>query len=485
MNMKENLIRIVGEGNFSDSPEILEAFSKDFSSTPRGMPHYSVKPKDVNEAQEIIKLANETQTPVVPCSSAVHFYGNTIPKEGGIILNLTRMNKILEIDEENRRVRIEPGVTWQMIEDELGKQDLRVIPPLLPHPQRSVLTDYLEGDFPLIPIYEYGEPIEGCQVVWANGDIFRTGSASAPGYPNGPAKGTNPEGPGINFVWLLHHAQGTMGTVSWANIKMEYMPRTNKTFFITFDNIEDAIEPVYRIQRLRIGQECLLLNNINLATILAEDFSKEFDGLRNILPSWTLILILSGTRRRPEEKIAYHERALIKLNKQEFPKAVISTSLPGVPGAGTKLLGMLRKSWQDEAIYWKHRYKGLSQDLFFITKMALAPRFIEAIEKIAVKHGYPVADIGAYFQPVEQGRACHLEFNFYYDPENIQEVNRIAELYSEAAKIVLNMGAIFERPYGILSDLVYDRTASYTMALKRIKKVFDPNNIMNPGNLCF
>jgi FAD/FMN-containing dehydrogenase len=485
MGVKEDLIKIVGEENFSDSREALATFSKDYILTPPWIPHYLVKPKDVQEIQGVIKLADRTKTPIVPCSSAVHLYGDAIPKEGGIILDLTRMNKILEIDEQNRRVRIEPGVTWQQIEDELEKQELRVITPLLPHPQRSVVTDCLEGDFPLIPIYEYGELIEGCQVVWANGDIFRTGSASVPGYPESPAKGTNPEGPGINFVWLLHHAQGTMGIASWANVKIEYLPKLNKTFFITFDNLEEAIELVYRIQRLRIGQECFLLNSINLATILAEDWSKDFEALRNILPPWTLILILSGPRRRPEERIAYEERALMELKRQGFPKLVISTALPGVPGAGTKLLKMLRKPWTDEITYWKHRYKGRSQDLFFITKLALAQGFIKAIEEVAVKHGYPVADIGGYLQPVEQARACHLEFNFYYDPDDSKGVNRVTELYNEAARVALSMGALFERPYGTLADLVYNKAASYTIALKRVKRVFDPNNIMNPGNLCF
>jgi FAD/FMN-containing dehydrogenase len=348
-----------------------------------------------------------------------------------------------------------------------------------------VVTDCLEGDYPLTPAYEYGEPIESCEVVWANGDIFRTGSASTPGYPDSPAKGANPEGPGINFNWLLHHAQGTIGVVTWANVKTEYLPKLNKTFFTIFDDLKEAIELVYRIQRLRMGQECLLLNSIDLATILAEDWPKDFEALRNTLSPWTLIFILSGPRRRPEEKIAYEEKALMELKRQEFPKLVISTALPGIPGAGTKLLKMLRKPWPNEATYWKHLYKGRSQDLFFITKLASAPEFIKTVEEIAVKHGYPVADIGAYLQPLEQGRACHLEFNFSYNPGDPKEVNRIIELYNEAARVTLSMGAVFERPYGILADLVYDKAASYTMALKRVKKVFDPNNIMNPGNLCF
>jgi FAD/FMN-containing dehydrogenase len=61
----------------------------------------------------------------------------------------------------------------------------------------------------------------------------------------------------------------------------------------------------------------------------------------------------------------------------------------------------------------------------------------------------------------------------------------IAKLYREVAVALMNAGAFFSRPYGELAPMVYDRAANYTMTLKRVKKVFDPKNIMNPGNLCF
>ena len=92
-----------------------------------------VKPKDAQEVQKIIRFANEHSMPVVPVSSDVHFNGATIPKQGGIVLDLTRMKKVLEIDEANRRVRIEAGVMWQQLTEELAKKGMRMIMPLLPH----------------------------------------------------------------------------------------------------------------------------------------------------------------------------------------------------------------------------------------------------------------------------------------------------------------------------------------------------------------
>ncbi len=139
-----------------------------------------------------------------------------------------------------------------------------------------------------------------------------------------------------------------------------------------------------------------------------------------------------------------------------------------------------------QCTYWKNRYKGGCQSLFFITKPTRASEFIGKVEEMAARHGYPISDIGGYLQPIEHNRACQLEFDFFYDPSSPTEVERDEVLYSEAAKVLLREGALFTRPYGEeLTRLVYERAADYTMTLRRVKKIFDPNNIMNPGNLCF
>jgi hypothetical protein len=192
---------------------------------------------------------------------------------------------------------------------------------------------------------------------------------------------------------------------------------------------------------------------------------------------------MSGMQRRPEEQLHYQEEMLYKVVKSEFPKISLADNLPSL--AGNKFLPLLRQPWPDKASYWKNRYQGACQSLFFITKPVLAPRFIERVREIAVKFGYPQADIGGYLQPIEHNRACHLEFNFFYDPANHSEVEKVRKLYHDAAPALLKEGALFTRPYGELAKLVYDKAAGYTATLKRVKKVFDPNNIMNPGNLCF
>jgi FAD/FMN-containing dehydrogenase len=481
--MKQELSKAVGAEHFSDAPQVLSTYSKDFSLAPQGAPDYVVKAKDAQQVQKVIKFANEHLIPVVPASSAVHFHGATIPRKGGIVLDLSGMNQILEVDELNRRVRIEVGVTWEQLIKVLGKKGFRMIMPLLPHPQRSVVTDWLEREVTTNTVYDYGEPLQGMEVVWPTGEIFRTGSASVTGYPDSPSKGANPSGPGLDFYRFLQGAQGTMGVVTWANLKIEYLPKIDRVLFAPVPDLDYAISFLYRVLRLRVTQECLLLNNINLAAIIAQDLPRDFEKLRASLPPWTLILVMSGMQRRPEEQLHYQEEMLYKVVKSEFPKISLADSLPGL--AGNKFLPLLRQPWPDKASYWKNRYQGACQSLFFITKPVLAPRFIERVREIAVKFGYPQADIGGYLQPIEHNRACHLEFNFFYDPANHSEVEKVRKLYHDVAPALLKEGALFTRPYGELAKLVYERAAGYTATLKRVKQVFDPNNIMNPGNLCF
>jgi len=484
MNIKDKLVGIVGADRVDDSTEILEAYGTDFSLTARGTPACVAFPETTKEIQSIVKFANEHRIPLVPCSSRVHFRGTTIPKQGGVILDLKRMNKILSYNDRNRFVTVEPGVTWGQVQKEMAKKKVMVSSTLLPHPEQSVTTSFLEREPLVISLFEYNEPLMSMEVVWPDGSIFRTGSASAPNFPKTFVEGTNPMGPGnLDFFRLLQGSQGTMGIVTWAMIKTEYLAPKSKPFFLGFDRVEDAIEPLYRIQRKKIGYECFLINRLNLACILAKGDKENIQAVYNLLPEWTVMAILRGARLKPEEKFSYEEEALTGLAK-EFYGLEIPAFLPGLPNSGKQLAAMLRKPWAGKT-YWKHRYQGDCQELFFITKMSKVPEFVKAMLDVAGRNDFSSADIGCYVQPIDNGRACHCEFDLFYNKKDPAQVKTVNGLVKEAAEILYNRGAFFTRPYGILSDLVYSKTADYTAALKKVKHMFDPNNILSPGNLCF
>jgi FAD/FMN-containing dehydrogenase len=78
-----------------------------------------------------------------------------------------------------------------------------------------------------------------------------------------------------------------------------------------------------------------------------------------------------------------------------------------------------------------------------------------------------------------------VQFDIFYDSDSEVDVELIRSLYRDAISVLASEGALFTRPYGELAELVYERATSYAATLRRVKKVFDPNNIMNPGTLCY
>ncbi len=103
----------------------------------------------------------------------------------------------------------------------------------------------------------------------------------------------------------------------------------------------------------------------------------------------------------------------------------------------------------------------------------------------AARHNFPQDNIGVYIQPMAYGGACHIEFNFYYDPTHAAEADMVNKLYSAAAQAVFKRGAFFSRPYGLVEDMVYSRAEGYAEISRKLKGVLDANNIMSPGRLCY
>lgn len=308
----------------SDEKSVLEQYSKDNSiwAEPK-LPTCVVWPRSVKDIQNIVKIANKHGEPVIPVSSGVHFHGSTIPTYGGIVVDLSKMTKI-EVDRRNKTVVIEPGVRWSPLQEEVSKEGLRVINPFLPHAAQSVLTSILERTPPVVWKSEYQERICSLEVVLPSGEIFRTGSASVSKTGMFPVSGVVPYGPGLNWHYLFQGAQGSFGIVTRMRIKAEVKPALEKLIFYTSSNIEDFMNVIYNIGKLLIGYECLVLNSLNLASIIA-NVDEDVIKLKNMLSPWTLILCLGGMRY-PEEKIAYEEEAIKNLGIN------IKPTIPKFPG---------------------------------------------------------------------------------------------------------------------------------------------------------
>jgi hypothetical protein len=135
--------------------------------------------------------------------------------------------------------------------------------------------------------------------------------------------------------------------------------------------------------------------------------------------------------------------------------------------------------------YWKLRYKGACEDIFFLTINDKLQGQIAVMNDLAEKASYPTSDIGVYIQPIVQGTGCHCEFNLFYDRGNPSEANRVKDLSALSIKNLMDNGAFFSRPYGENTGMIINRDAATVAVLAKLKKMFDPNKVMNPGKVGF
>lgn len=489
VNKKEDLVKIVGKENVFDDPETLDIYSRDYSFVQPRKPKFVAKPKNADEVYNIVKWANNTNTPLVPVSSGPpRFYGDTVPSVGGsAIIDLTRMKKIIRIDRRTRMIVIEPGVTYGELQPELAKNQLRLSTPLLPRANKSVVASLLERQPTLVPKYQWTlpEPLRCLEVVWGNGRKFMTGEAGEQAvggleeqWKIGLAQ-MQAIGPGqVDYHRLVSAAQGSMGIVTWASIKCEILPQVHKLFFIPAAKLEDLIDCAYSLLRVRLGDEFLLLNSIDLATIL-EQGTTRIKTLSKQLPPWVIIIGIAGRDVLPQERVEFQEADIKDITARYGAKFV-----PKVPRASEiRVLEAIMNPSKEP--YWKLRSKGGCQDIFFLTTLNRTPEFIQTMYSAAEALGYPSSDIGIYLQPLQQGVSCHCEFSLPYDPEDQREMTKVRELLSSASEELIRQGAFFSRPYGIWADMVYSRDTQTTIVLKKIKEIFDPNNVLNPSKLCF
>ena len=432
-------------------------------------PRFVVRPKNAAEVQELVRWGNRTATPLIPVSSGPpHFYGDTVPSVAeAVIVKLSRMKAILRTDRRNRMVVIEPGVTYPELEPALAAEGLRIPRPLLPRPNKSVIASLLERQPTMIPRLNYSlpEPLRVCGAVWGTGDLAFTGEAgmgplSLEAQWNAGLAQVNQQGPlSTDLMRLLTGAQGTMGIVVWASIKCQLLPAARKRFTVSAPRLGDLIEFCRKLERLKLGDEVLLLNRSRLASALGQ--------VGNGLPQWSVLLGASGAALYPREKLDLQEKELRGL-AAEFGLELQE--------AGPDVSALLDACRQPVG----HRH-----DIFFLSTLDAAPGYVENVFGLADKMGYPRDRIGVYLQPQHQGVSQHVEFTIPYHATDKKDTALAKNLFTAAGESLVAKGAYFSRPYGPWADLVYSRDATASRVLRTVKQIVDPKHVLNPGKLCY
>jgi len=488
MSLNQDLTNIVGREWVSAEADLLTAYSTDNSFVPPGMPECVVKPGSLEEVQETVQWANRMKSPLVPVSSGgPRVRGDTIPGKGGVVVDLGRMQKVIRVDRKNRVVVIDPGVTFAQLSSELNEQGLRLAGPLLPRANKSVVASVLEREPTLMPRYHWdiSDPLCCMEVVFGSGDVFRTGEAAGPGglegqwaiggaqkFPLGPHQ--------VDYHRIVQGAQGTMGVVTWATIKCELVPELRKPFFVAAQRLEDLFGFAYELTKQGYGDELFLVNRVQLAGMLKEtglhdDFAQTLESL----PRWVMVFCISGGRWFADEQLEYLERDLKRIAQGH------GQTLLNVVGnaSASHVLALLGKPSGEP--YWKYNVRGGFREIFFVSTLDRFPGLLEVVHQAARETGFARDQIGVYVQPIVQGTSCHCEFDIYFDPREEEEASKARRLFEQASGRLIEQGAFFSRPYPAWAEQVYASRGQFVSSLKKVKSVFDPNHVMNPGKLCF
>ena len=486
----EKIAELLGTGRVVTDPAVLSAYA--CAGFVKGYaPACAVKVKDGFEIEKLVKLANEEGIKLVPVSTASgHRNGGTVPAaEDVVMVDLSEMKNIYDADRTFRIAVIDAGVTYEELIPALKEKGLMIDMPLAPKAGKSVAASLLETEARLNPNMEWNvlDPLRATEVIWGDGNRMRTGEAAGMPLDLGTAEMVkfahekkhqyliNQSGPDtIDYYRLLSGAQGTMGIVPWVSVKCALLPDLREAYLVPAEKLEYGIEFMYQMEHLRCGDGLFMMNAKDLAALMAKD-AKDAARIAEQLPAWIVVAVLASRPPLPQLRI--------KAQRECMEKAAAAACVRIVNQiAGFRAEEIMERAFSPckEGAYWKDVETGRSADIFFLCTMDRVREFTDIMKKEAEKAGYPAEDIGVYIQPKHQGVSCRLELRIPYD----KSCEAAAEkLFKDAPKALFEQGAFFSRPYGSWADIQLPEDKGTTDRLRRLKKIFDPNNVLSPGRL--
>ena len=451
MFLKEKLIEIVGVGNFTDQLEELVPYSYDASMNVH-RPDAAVWPESTEQVAEIVKFANAYKIPVVPRGAGTSLSGGVIPIRGGIIIDLSRMNQILEISVENRYARVQAGVVCDDLNRQLAKHGF-TFPPDPASSTVATIGGNVATNAGGIKGAKYGttrDYVLGLQVVLPTGEVMHTGSYTMKCVS------------GYDLAKLFIGAEGTLGVVTEVTLKINPLPRYAMTAMATYAKLEDAGKAIF--QTMTSGVLPSVMEILDKVTLKAIKENTDLD-----LPQ-AEAMILTETDGYTWEEVEAQMEVVLRILNQNHPSLVKTA-----------------KDEKERLGLWKARKSAYATLARTSTSFVLddvtvpisrIPELLVGIQDIAQRHGLQVATYGHAGDGNLHPQILYDE----YDPVTVEKMEKVEEAIFHLA---ISLRGTLTGEHGIGLSKANYMTLEHDpveMALMRqIKKTLDPNNIMNPG----
>jgi glycolate oxidase len=437
-----------------DTPEDLAVFGYD-GTWASHRPDAAVSPLTAEEVAAVVKVARRFGVPVVPRGAGTGLAGGSVPAEGGIVVNTTMMNLILELDAPNMVAVVQPGVINGQLQAEVEKLGL-----FYPPDPQSLRQCTIGGNIATTAggprCLKYGttkDYVLGLQVVLADGRIVRTGGKMIKIQT------------GYNLTQLFVGSEGTLGIITEATLRLIPRPRHRGTLMAVFGRLDDAAETVNRI--LWAGILPLALEMMDNSCIRAVEAYKPF-GLP--LEAETILLIDQDGN---DSRVVGEELAEIaRLCREGGASEVRHAATPAEGDA----LWQARRAVSPALA--RLRPNKLGEDIS--VPRAQIPAMVRRVREIAERHRLPIPMFGHIGDGnLHPNILCDLR-----DPAEMERVQAAARYIFEAA---IALGGTLSGEHGIgtlkREFLPGSLDATQIEIMSRIKWALDPENVFNPGKL--
>jgi glycolate oxidase len=450
----QRLVRVVGQRNVLSSPEDLYPYSMDASLQYRAIPSLVVRPCTPEEVVEIVTLANKEKIPVVARGGGTNFVGGVVPVRSGIVLDLTRMNKILEIKRTDLRCDVEPGVVHGDLEKELGKSGL-FWPPDPGSSESCTIGGVLSTNAGGMRALKYGTArdwVLGLQVVLPTGEMIRTGAR------------TLKSNVGYDLTRLIVGSEGTLGVITEACLKVRPAPETTSRLSAFFNEIEKAGAAVAKIFESGVTPVIVELMDRNVIRAANEWLHL---GLPDAEAS--MLIDLDGTKEEVENTAKKVEHILTEAGATDVQRAASKEEM--------EQLYLIRREGQ---IALPRLTGKMTMPHDFCVPLSKLPEALRKVQELAEKWKMPVAILSH----AGDGNVHPI---FSVDVTDSSEMKRARELNKEICMMALDLGGTVSGEHGIGIDkaelMEHECGENSLRVMRSIKRAFDPNNIMNPGKM--
>ncbi len=453
--LRNDLSRLVGRERARTDPEDLYAYTSDATYYyAKGMPDAVVLPETTDEVSKVVKYAFDHTIPVTPRGAGSGLSGGCTPIHGGIVLDMKRMNRIIEINRGNMTARVESGVVLGQFHNTVEKQGL-----FYPPDPQSQTVCTLGGNVATraggphgVKYGTTGNYVLGLEVVLPDGSVINTGGTCVK------------QSVGYDLTHLLTGSEGTLGVITKVNLRLLALPPAHRTVVVICDTVDKAVGIVCEIiadgtlpaMLEYLPQEAIALMNTYISPPLSTDGQAY------------LLMDMDGTPTQVDEETDHVEKLCHRLSAMHVRTV----------------------SDEKEAhSYWKARANLYPLALTFVKRLVSEdvtvprdriPDFVRSVRDISSSTGV-LLGVGGH---AGDGN-MHPSILF---PELSEDAEKKAQLAIEQiVRTGLELGGTIsgEHGIGIHKSQFLEQELGHVQVelLKRIKKAFDPKEIMNPGKI--